>query len=185
MAQRGLNKVMLIGRLGKDPEIRYAQSGTAVTNFSLATSEDWMDKASGEKKEKTEWHRIVAFGKLGEICGRYLTKGRQVYVEGRLQTRSWEQDGVTRYTTEIVANEMQMLDAKGAGEGGAGGGFRSGGAGTDQGSSYGASGSSYGQGQSYDNPDAGPGAEPPYSPSGPASSGSRGGPDGPDDDIPF
>jgi single-strand DNA-binding protein len=180
MAQRGLNKVMLIGRLGKDPEIRYAQSGTAVTNFTLATNEDWMDKASGEKKEKTEWHRIVAFGKLGEICGKYLTKGKQVYVEGRLQTRSWEQDGTTRYTTEIVADQMQMLDAKGAGEGGAGGGFRSGGAGADQGASYGAS---YGQGQSYDNPDAGP--EPPYSPSGPVSSGSRGGPDGPDDDIPF
>ena len=188
MAQRGLNKVMLIGRLGKDPEIRYAQSGTAVTNFTLATNEDWMDKASGEKKEKTEWHRIVAFGKLGEICGKYLTKGKQVYVEGRLQTRSWEQDGTTRYITEIVANDMQMLDAKGPGEGG--GGYRSGGAGAgpgadaDPASSYGPS--SYGassQGRSYDNPDAGP--EPPYSPSGPASSGPRGGPDGPDDDIPF
>ncbi|RJP35997.1 MAG: single-stranded DNA-binding protein [Desulfobacteraceae bacterium] len=178
MAQRGLNKVMLIGRLGKDPEIRYAQSGTAVTNFTLATNEDWMDKASGEKKEKTEWHRIVAFGKLGEICGKYLTKGKQVYVEGKLQTRSWEQDGTTRYTTEIVANDMQMLDAKGPGEGGAGGGFRSGGSGADPGSSYGAS-----YNQSYDNPDAGP--EPPYSPSSPASSGPRGGADGPDDDIPF
>ncbi len=170
MAQRGLNKVMLIGRLGKDPEIRYAQSGTAVTNFTLATNEDWMDKASGEKKEKTEWHRIVAFGKLGEICGKYLTKGKQVYVEGRLQTRSWEQDGVTRYTTEIVADQMQMLDAKGAGEGGSG--YRSGGqAGADQGSSY---------GQSYDNMDAGPGPEPSYPSSGPG-----GGSDGMDDDIPF
>lgn len=180
---RGLNKVMLIGRLGKDPEIRYAQSGTAVTNFTLATNEGWMDKASGEKKEKTEWHRIVAFGKLGEICGKYLTKGKQIYVEGRLQTRSWEQDGVTRYTTEIVANDMQMLDAKSPGDGGAGDGFRSGGAGADQGSSYGASGASYGQ--SYDNSGAGPGAEPPYSPSGPGSSGPSGGPDGVDDDIPF
>lgn len=175
---RGLNKVMLIGRLGKDPEIRYAQSGVAVTNFTLATNEEWMDKASGEKKEKTEWHRIVAFGKLGEICGKYLTKGKQVYVEGRLQTRSWEQDGATRYMTEIVADQMQMLDAKGPGEGGGGGGFRSA-PDADPGSSYGSS--SYGAssgGQSYDNPDAGP--EPPSSPSGP-----RGGHDGVDDDIPF
>jgi single-strand DNA-binding protein len=172
MAQRGLNKVMLIGRLGKDPEIRYAQSGMAVTNFTLATNEDWMDKASGEKKEKTEWHRIVAFGKLGEICGKYLTKGKQVYVEGRLQTRSWEQDGVTRYTTEIVADQMQMLDAKGPGEGANAGGYRaSGQTGADQGSSY---------GPSYDNMDAGPGPEPSYPSSGP-----RGGSDGMDDDIPF
>ena len=112
---RGLNKVMLIGRLGKDPDLRFTQGGMAVASFSMATSEEWMDKASNEKKERTEWHRIVAFGKLGEICGKYLTKGKQVYVEGRLQTRSWEQDGVTKYTTEIVASDMQMLDAKGAG----------------------------------------------------------------------
>ena len=112
---RGLNKVMLIGRLGKDPDLRFTQGGMAVASFSMATSEEWMDKASNEKKERTEWHRIVAFGKLGEICGKYLTKGKQVYVEGRLQTRSWEQDGVTKYTTEIVASDMQMLEAKGAG----------------------------------------------------------------------
>lgn len=112
---RGLNKVMLIGRLGKDPDLRFTQGGMAVANFSLATSEEWTDKATNEKKEKTEWHRIVAFGKLGEICGKYLTKGKQVYVEGRLQTRSWEQDGVTKYTTEILANDMQMLDSKGGG----------------------------------------------------------------------
>lgn len=115
---RGLNKVMLIGHLGKDPEMRFTQGGMAVANFTMATSETWMDKATNEKKERTEWHRIVAFGKLGEICGEYLTKGKQVYVEGRLQTRSWEQDGVTRYTTEIVASDMQMLDSKGAGAGG-------------------------------------------------------------------
>lgn len=108
----GLNKVMLIGRLGRDPELRYTPSGLAIANFSIATSEEWKDKNSGEKKERTEWHRIVVFGKLGELCGEYLAKGRQVYVEGRLQTRSWEKDGVTRYTTEIVASDIQFLGAK-------------------------------------------------------------------------
>ena len=111
---RGLNKAILIGRLGKDPEIRYTQDGKAVANFTIATNEEWKDKNTGEKKERTEWHRIVAFGKLGEICGEYLAKGRLVYVEGRLQTRSWEQDGVTKYTTEIVINDMQMLESKNA-----------------------------------------------------------------------
>ena len=108
----GLNKVMLIGRLGSDPEIRYTPDGTAVANFSIATSEEWKDKNSGEKKERTEWHRIVAWRKLGELCGEYLSKGRQIYVEGRLQTRSWEKDGVTRYTTEIIASDVQFLGAK-------------------------------------------------------------------------
>ena len=108
----GLNKVMLIGRLGRDPELRYTPSGLAIANFSIATSEQWKDKDSGEKKERTEWHRIVVFGKLGELCGEYLAKGRQAYVEGRLQTRSWEKDGVTRYTTEIVASDIQFLGAK-------------------------------------------------------------------------
>ena len=118
-----INKAILIGRLGRDPEVRYAQSGTAVTTFTVATSERWKDKNSGEMQERTEWHRIVAFGKLGEICGEYLTKGKQVYIEGRLQTRSWEQEGVTRYTTEIVASDMKMLEPKGA-TGGGGGGYR-------------------------------------------------------------
>lgn len=108
----GINKVMLIGRLGRDPEVRYTPDGAAVANFSIATSEQWKDKATGEKKERTEWHRIVAFRKLGEICGEYLSKGRQVYVEGRLQTRSWEKDGVTRYTTEIVASDVQFLGGR-------------------------------------------------------------------------
>ena len=112
---RGLNKVMLIGRLGKDPDMRFSQSGMAVASFTIATNEGWMDKATNEKKERTEWHRIVAYGKLGKICGEYLAKGKQVYVEGKLQTRSWEQNGVTKYTTEIVASDMQMLDSKGAG----------------------------------------------------------------------
>ena len=108
----GINKAILIGRLGRDPEVRYTPDGAAVANFSIATSEEWKDKATGEKKERTEWHRIVAFRKLGEICGEYLSKGRQVYVEGRLQTRSWEKDGVTRYTTEIVASDVQFLGTK-------------------------------------------------------------------------
>jgi single-strand DNA-binding protein len=110
---RGVNKVILIGNLGRDPEVRYTQDGQAVVNFTIATTLEWKDKATGEKRDKTEWHRIVAFGKLGEICGEYLAKGRQVYIEGRLQTRSWDQDGVTRYTTEIVASDMQMLGSKG------------------------------------------------------------------------
>lgn len=109
-----INKAILIGNLGRDPEVRYTQNGTAVANFSIATSEKWKDKNTGEMQERTEWHRIVTFGKLAEICGEYLSKGRQVYIEGRLQTRSWEQEGVTRYTTEIVANDMKMLGPKGS-----------------------------------------------------------------------
>ena len=109
----GINKVILIGNLGRDPEVRYTPDGTAVANFTIATSEEWKDKNTGEKKERTEWHRIVAFRRLGEICGEYLSKGRQVYIEGRLQTREWEdKEGNKRYTTEIVANQMQMLGSK-------------------------------------------------------------------------
>lgn len=109
----GINKAIIVGRLGKDPEMRYMPDGTAVASFSVATSEDWKDKATGEKKERTEWHRIVAFRKLGEICGEYLSKGKQVYIEGRIQTRAWDdKDGNKRYTTEIVASDMQMLSPK-------------------------------------------------------------------------
>jgi single-strand DNA-binding protein len=109
----GVNKVLLIGRLGRDPEVRYTPDGTAIANFSIATSEEWKDKKTGEKQERTEWHRIVAFRRLGEICGEYLSKGRQVYIEGRLQTRDWQdKDGNKRYTTEIVASQMQMLGSK-------------------------------------------------------------------------
>lgn len=105
----GINKVILVGNLGKDPEIRYTPSGMAVANFTLATSENYKNK-EGQKETKTEWHRIVAFGKLAEICGEYLAKGRQVYIEGRLQTRQWEdKNGNKRSTTEIVTNTMQML----------------------------------------------------------------------------
>ena len=111
-----INKAILVGNLGRDPEVRYTPSGTAVANFTVATSERWKDKASGEMKEQTEWHRIVAWGRLGESCGEYLSKGRQVYIEGRIQTRSWEKDGVTRYTTEIVAQEMKMLGSKDSGD---------------------------------------------------------------------
>lgn len=112
-----VNRVFLVGNLGRDPEVRFTQSGQAVANFSLATSEKWTDKNTGEKKEETEWHRIVAWGKLGEICGEYLSKGKQVYIEGRLQTRDWEdKDGNKRSTTEIVANNMTMLGGQGLGQ---------------------------------------------------------------------
>ncbi len=112
----GINKAILVGRLGRDPEVRYTPDGRAVSSFSIATSDEWKDKETGEKKERTEWHRIVAFGKLGEICGEYLSKGRQVYVEGKLQTRSWEKDGVTRYTTEIIATDVQFLGGRDSNE---------------------------------------------------------------------
>ena len=114
---RGINKVILVGNLGQDPETRYMPSGGAVTNLSIATSESWKDKQSGEQKERTEWHRVVFFNRLAEIAGEYLKKGSKVYVEGSLRTREWEKDGVKRYTTEIVASEMQMLDSRGAGGG--------------------------------------------------------------------
>jgi len=117
---RGINKVILVGNLGKDPETRYMPSGKAVTNFSIATSESWKDKQTGEQKEQTEWHNIVMYDRLAEIAAEYLRKGSQVYVEGRLRTRKWQdKEGRDRYTTEIIANEMQML----GGRGGAGGGM--------------------------------------------------------------
>ncbi|HKJ76940.1 MAG TPA: single-stranded DNA-binding protein [Gammaproteobacteria bacterium] len=116
---RGINKVILVGNLGADPEVRYTANGAAVANLRIATTDQWRDKQSGEQQERTEWHRVVCFGKLGEIAGEYLKKGRQVYIEGRLQTRKWQgQDGQDRYSTEIVASDMQML----GGGGGAGGG---------------------------------------------------------------
>ena len=111
-----LNKVTLIGRLGSDPEVRYMPSGGAVANISVATSARWKDKQTGERKESTEWHRVVFFNRLAEIVGEYLRKGSQVYIEGRLQTRKWQgQDGQDRYTTEIIAAEMHMLDSKSGG----------------------------------------------------------------------
>jgi len=110
---RGINKVILIGNLGNDPEIRNTSNGNTITNISIATAESWKDKATGDKKEKTEWHRIVFFGRLAEIAGEYLTKGSQVYTEGKVQTRKWQdKGGQDRYSTEIVANEMQMLGSQ-------------------------------------------------------------------------
>lgn len=120
-----LNRVLLIGNLGADPEVRYTQGGSAVANFRIATTEVWNDRGSGERNERTEWHRIVVWGKQAENCGEYLKKGRTVFVEGRIQTREWQdKDGNKRYTTEIVANNVQFLG--GRGEGGSGGGGRGG-----------------------------------------------------------
>lgn len=158
----GVNKVILVGNLGRDPEVRYTKSGQAVASFSLATSEKWTGK-DGNKEEKTEWHRIVAWGKLGEICGEYLSKGKQVYIEGRLQTREWEDnDGNKKQTTEIVANNMTMLGQAG---GGSGSGYEGG---SSSGGSRGQSSSSGSQGS----PSQG-------------SSSSGGHDDFEDDDIPF
>ncbi len=121
---RGINKVILVGNLGRDPEMRYTPSGSAVANLALATSESWKDKQTGENQERTEWHRVVMFNRLGEIAGEYLKKGSKVYIEGKLQTRKWQDNsGQDRYTTEIVANEMQMLDSRSGGGGMSGGGM--------------------------------------------------------------
>lgn len=117
---RGVNKVILIGNLGADPETRYLPSGDPVTNVNLATSDVWRDRESGEQNERTEWHRVVFFKRLAEIAGEYLKKGSKVYIEGSLRTRQWEREGQKHYTTEIVANEMQMLDSRGAPAGGGG-----------------------------------------------------------------
>ena len=120
MASRGINKVILIGNLGRDPETRYTQTGAAVANFSLATSERWQDRNTNETREQTEWHNIVCFARLAEIVGEHLRKGSKVYIEGRLQTRSWEgQDGQTRSRTEVIARDMQMLDSRPGGAPGA------------------------------------------------------------------
>ncbi len=167
---RGVNKVILVGNLGADPETRAMPSGMTVANLRIATSESWRDKQSGEQQERTEWHRVALFGRLGEIAAEYLKKGSQVYIEGSLRTRKWQdKQGNERYSTEIVANDMQMLGGRGAGMGGPGGG---GGGGAAAG---GGSGGSRG-GEPF----------PEYShPEGPASGGSGGGRDDFDDDIPF
>ncbi len=152
---RGINKVILVGNLGADPETRYMPSGGAVTNLSIATSESWKDKQSGEQKERTEWHKVAMFNRLAEIAAEYLRKGSQVYIEGKLRTRKWQdRDGNDRYTTEVIADEMQMLGGRGGGMGGGqGGGISGGRAGGDP----------------------GPGSAPPRQPA----------PDDFDDDIPF
>lgn len=144
---RGINKVILVGNLGADPEVRYSANGTAVTKIRIATSEQWKDKQSGETQERTEWHRITFFGRLAEIAGEYLKKGSQVYVEGKLQTSTYEKEGQTHYSTDIIANEMQMLGSRG----GSGGGGDFGGGG---GSSYGGGNRNQGsQGQSQQKAD--------------------------------
>jgi single-strand DNA-binding protein len=127
---RGINKVILVGNLGADPDTRYMPSGKAVTNIRIATSESWKDKTSGDQQERTEWHGVVLFDKLGEIAAEYLRKGSQVYIEGSLRTRKWQdKEGKDRYTTEIIARDMQMLGSRGGGGGGGGGGMSGGGGG--------------------------------------------------------
>jgi single-strand DNA-binding protein len=125
---RGVNKVILVGNLGADPETRAMPSGSTVANIRIATSESWKDKQTGEQQERTEWHRVALFGRLGEIAAEYLKKGSQVYIEGSIRTRKWQdKEGKERYSTEIVANEMQMLGGRGGGGGGGGGGGEGGG----------------------------------------------------------
>lgn len=177
---RGINKVILIGNLGADPETKYMPSGGAVANVNLATSETWKDKQTGQPQERTEWHRVVFFNRLAEIAGEYLRKGSKVYIEGSLRTRKWQgQDGQDRYTTEIVANEMQMLDSRGGQSGGQGGGYDQSG-GYDQGSYGGGSQDSYASGGSQGRP--APSSQAPNQ----ASKAAAGGFDSNfDDDIPF
>ncbi len=169
---RGVNKVILIGNLGKDPEVKYFPNGDAFCNVTIATSESWNDKQSGEKKERTEWHNVVFTRKLAEIAGQYLKKGAKVYVEGSLRTRKWEKDGIDRYTTEILVNDMQMLDGRG---GGGGGGEAGGGGG------------GYSRSSGYDQParggGGGGGASRPQTPASAPAPADHGGFD--DDDIPF
>jgi len=171
---RGINKVILVGNLGNDPEVRYTGSGTAIATLSVATSESWTDKQSGERQERTEWHRVKMFGKLAEIAGEYLKKGRQVYIEGSLRTEKYtDKSGVEKYSTDIVASDMQMLGGPGGGEGG-GGGFQQ--RERPQGGQRQQGGGNYGGG-GYGNPSRGGGAP---APAAPASSGGF-----EDDDIPF
>ncbi len=179
---RGINKVILVGNLGRDPETRYMPSGGAVTNVSIATSKKWKDKDSGEQKERTEWHRIVFFNRLAEVAGEYLKRGSKVYIEGELRTRDWEKDGQKHYTTEIVASEMQMLDSRGEMSGG--GGSYSGGSGGSQGGGQGGGqGGSQGGGQGGSQGDSGGNSQ--GGSSSPADDSEPPPSDDFDDDIPF
>jgi single-strand DNA-binding protein len=179
----GVNKVILVGHLGADPEMKYGSSGNPFTTFNLATSDSWVK--DGQREERTEWHRIIAFGKLAEICAKYLHKGKQIYLEGRIQTRSWEQDGVKRYTPEIIAGTMQMLGSRDGGQGGGqgggyGGGQNSFGGGQNQGQGQNqgfAGGGSQSGGFAAPEPQAAPAAQAPY--------GQASAPDSGPDDIPF
>ncbi len=169
---KGVNKVVIIGNLGNDPETRYMPSGGAVTNISIATSETWKDKQTGQPQERTEWHRVVFFNRLAEIAGEYLRKGSKVYVEGSLRTRKWQdQSGQDKYTTEIVAKEMQMLDSRGGGQGNQqGGGYQ------DQG---------YSQAPAQQAPRRAPARQAAPQPAPQAPQAPAGGFDDFDDDIPF
>jgi len=184
MASRGVNKAILIGNLGADPETRYTAGGTAVTNVNVATSDSWRDKSSGEMQERTEWHRVVFFARLAEVVGEYLRKGSKIYVEGRIQTRKYQnKEGQDVYSTEIVDNEMQMLDSKGGGSAPFGGG---GGGGQQQRPQQPDGGSAGGQGQQGANQGGGQSAgqsQPQYQQPQPASD--PGFDDDLDDDIPF
>jgi len=173
---RGINKVILVGNLGADPETRAMPSGSTVANLRIATSESWRDKQSGEQQERTEWHRVVLFGRLGEVAAEYLKKGSQVYIEGSLRTRKWQdKQGVERYSTEIVGNDMQMLGGRGGGGMGGGSGGGGGGGGSGAGFSQGGGAGSGGGGRGEPFPE--------YSPSGEGSGG--GAREDFDDDIPF
>ncbi len=186
MASRGVNKVILVGNLGQDPDTKYMPSGGAVTNISVATSDQWKDKNTGQPQERTEWHRVVFFNRLAEIAGEYLRKGSKVYIEGSLRTRKWQgQDGQDRYTTEIVAGEMQMLDSRG-GEGGYGGGQGQGGYGQGGGQqNYGAPAAAAAAAGGFNQPQGQPQQpqQPPQQPQQPQPP--AGGFDSFDDDIPF
>jgi single-strand DNA-binding protein len=186
MASRGVNKAILIGNLGADPETRYTAGGTAVTNVNLATSDSWRDKSSGEMQERTEWHRVVFFARLAEVVGEYLRKGSKIYVEGRIQTRKYQnKEGQDVYSTEIVGNEMQMLDSKGGGGGGSAP-FGGDGGGQQQRPQQPDGGSAGGQGQQGANQGGGQSAgqsQPQYQQPQPASD--PGFDDDLDDDIPF
>lgn len=190
-----LNKVMLIGNLGRDPEVSYTPSGMAVARLNIATTDVWTDKATGEKKEKTEWHRVVVFNKQAENCGRYLTKGRPVYVEGKLQTTSYEKDGVTRYNTDIIASAIQFLGSRNDGVGAppqqGGGGFQQNSGYQNQGGGYQNNGPSYPPSNRNFQNNAGPSNQGNFNPS-PAPGpdfdpymGDGGFHQPPDDDIPF
>jgi single-strand DNA-binding protein len=172
---RGINKVILIGNLGADPETRAMPSGMTVANIRVATSESWKDKQSGESKERTEWHTVAMFGRLGEIAGEYLKKGSKVYIEGSLRTRKWQdKQGNDRYSTEIIANEMQMLDSRGGGMGGGGGDYGGGGGGGGGG----------GRGRQQSSPPPDDYDQGPAGGAGGAGGGDKGGGEF-DDDIPF
>lgn len=169
---RGVNKVIIVGNLGADPETRYTTNGGAICNLRIATSEQWKDKQTGENQERTEWHRVVLFGKLGEIAGEYLKKGRQVYIEGSLRTNKYtDKEGIERYSTDIVANEMQMLGGvAGGGEGGGGGGgYRNEGGGSTRGGGGGSGGTTRSSGSNAPNRQSPPQNDDPFN----------------DDDIPF